>query len=92
LYKIRFISRGEFTDEYVFEDSVFRLRPGAVDCDGGGLRIAGHDLLRRQRSEALFPSYALPSIDELEERLWQAYGCNVSATGKVCGLQVVVEL
>jgi hypothetical protein len=27
----------------------------------------------------------------LEERLWRAYGCRISAAGKVCGLQVVVD-
>jgi hypothetical protein len=39
-----------------FEGIVFRLRPGAVDCDGEGLRIAGHDLLSRRSDAASRPT------------------------------------
>ena len=78
-------------DEHLWADSVFRLGHGAVDCDSDGLRVASHDLLRRERGEASRSPYALPPVAELEERLWRAYGCRISAAGKVRGLQVVVD-
>lgn len=78
-------------DEDVFEYLIFRLRSDAVDCDGNGLRIAGRDLLRREGRESSPLRYALLAIEEIEERLWQAYGCKVSAAGKLRGLQVVAD-
>lgn len=74
-----------------FEGIVFRLRPGAVDCDGEGLRIAGYDLLSRRTDAASRPTYGLAPIEALEERLWRAYGYKVSAAGKLRGLQVVAD-
>jgi hypothetical protein len=66
----------------------FRLRVDAVECEG--LRIGGVSLLDRRR-ELNRTTFALPDIDVIEERLWRAYGCKISAAAKLGGLRVVVE-
>lgn len=68
----------------------FRLRAGGVECDGDGLRIGGVDLLDRIRVST-HSIFALPDIDVIEERLWRAYGCKVSAAGKLGGLRSIAE-
>jgi len=70
-------------------DNSFRLRPGGLDCNKGGLTLAGNALLKREVSLTGRETWAPVSVAEVERALMAAYGAAPGAAEKINGLKVV---
>ena len=69
----------------------FGLRPGGLECDADGLRIAGLALLKSETSSWGRKRWRPAPLPEIQRALSRAYGRPIDAAAKLRGLAVVAS-
>ncbi|MGD0642140.1 MAG: hypothetical protein ABSC22_15435 [Roseiarcus sp.] len=69
----------------------FRLRAGGVECDAGGLRVGGAQLLESVVASPAVRRWRPLAQSEIDRILSRAYGAEIRASDKRGGLTVAAE-
>ncbi len=69
----------------------FRLRAGGVECDAGGLRVGGAQLLESVGASPAVRRWRPLAQSEIDRILSRAYGAEIRASDKRGGLTVAAE-
>lgn len=84
----------ELCEVFMFEPTItrmFRLSPGGVECDEGGLRVGGVALMRAKGARLAERNWQLLPARELDAAMTRAYGLPVNALKKSRALAIITD-